>query len=186
MSARRRGALVWLLLVLGPLLPGIAPALADTTSNEEYKLKAALIYKLARFVEWPAASLQKRFRICVLGEDPFGPALDVLEKRTLYTLPIEVRRSTSLGEEIDDCGVLFITSGETRKMKSLLPGLKDRSVLTIGDAEDFAELGGMMQMSLIRKKIRFTVNLQSIEDAGLKVAAPLLELSTILRPGDTE
>lgn len=68
----------------------------------------------------------------------------------------------------------------------LLPTLKDRSVLTIGDAEDFAELGGMMQMSLKRKKIRFTVNLQSIEDAGLKVAAPLLELSTILRSGDAE
>lgn len=185
MRDRKRKFLLWLMLA-GLLLPAVAPALADTTPSGEYKLKAALIYKLARFVEWPAGSLQETFRICVLGEDPFGSALDVLEKRKLYALPIEVRRSKDLGAKIDDCGVLFITKGETRNIKSLLPTLKDRSVLTIGDAEDFAELGGMMQMSLKRKKIRFTVNLQSIEDAGLKVAAPLLELSTIVRPGDTE
>ena len=185
MRGQRLKLLLWLMLA-GLLLPGMAPALAGTTPNDEYKLKAALIYKLARFVEWPSGSLQNRFRICVLGEDPFGSALDVLENRRLYSLPIEVRRSKDLGTEIDDCGVLFITKGETRNMKPLLPALKDRSVLTIGDAEDFAELGGMIQMSLIRKKIRFTVNLRSIEGAGLKVAAPLLELSTILRPGDTE
>lgn len=185
MSVQRKRAFLWLLL-LGTLLPGIAPAWADTTPNEEYKLKAALIYKLARFVEWPANNVKQRFRICVVGNDPFGPALDVLEKRRLSTFPIEVKRKPELEASFDECDLLFVTKRETRKMGSLLLKLKNRSVLTIGDADDFARLGGMMQMSLKRKKIRFTVNLQSIEDAGLKVAAPLLELSTVLRPGNTE
>lgn len=170
--------------MLGLLLPGIAPARAEPTPSAEYKLKAALIYKLARFVEWPAEDLQESFRICVRGTDPFGAALDVLATRKLYDRPIEIHRSSDAPVDIENCGVLFITKEEAQNVQSLLQRLKKRSVLTIGDAETFARLGGMVQMSLAGKKIRFTVNLQSVEAAGLKVAAPLLELSTVIRPAD--
>ena len=53
---------------------------------------------------------------------------------------------------ITDCSVLFVTREAARNMQTLRAALNNQSVLTIGDAEDFAELGGMMQMSLKRKK----------------------------------
>src|SRR5580704_16994746 len=45
----------------------------------EYRVKAVFLYNFARFIDWPAEAFQKSdelFSICVLGEDPFGQALD--------------------------------------------------------------------------------------------------------------
>src|ERR1700756_4784994 len=45
----------------------------------EYAVKAAYLYKFTPFVEWPASAFAgpgSPFNVCVLGDDPFGPALD--------------------------------------------------------------------------------------------------------------
>ena len=157
------------------------PAAADTTPTREYELKAALIYKLARFVEWPEGHLRDALRICVLGRDPFGSAIDALEARKRNELPIEVWRIAADDARLGACSILFITREKATGMKLLRSKLKGQPILTIGDSEAFARSGGTIQMALERKKIRFIVNLWSAEEAGLKIAAPLLDLSTVIR-----
>ena len=51
---------------------------AQSAKPSEYQVEAAYLYNFGRFVEWPAkgSALSSSFTICVLGEDPFGPALD--------------------------------------------------------------------------------------------------------------
>ena len=45
--------------------------------TDEYRLKAAFLFNLAKLVEWPAPSFQpgEPLSICVLGKNPFGSAL---------------------------------------------------------------------------------------------------------------
>src|SRR5437667_10716183 len=65
-------AVVWMLMAI----PGMA---AEDSKPSEYQVKAAYLYNFGRFVEWPSKSASAKgnsFTICVLGQDPFGPALD--------------------------------------------------------------------------------------------------------------
>src|SRR5467141_116362 len=69
-------ALVAVGAIFGPLrLP------AQKSKPREFEVKATYLYNFARFVEWPttaAAAKSDSFPICVLGQDPFGPALDTI------------------------------------------------------------------------------------------------------------
>ena len=42
----------------------------------EYEMKAAFIYNFAVFTAWPSGS-EKETRLCVIGKDNFGNALDL-------------------------------------------------------------------------------------------------------------
>ena len=44
-----------------------------------YSVKAGFLFNFLRFIEWPASAFTRPdqpFRLCIIGEDPFGPALD--------------------------------------------------------------------------------------------------------------
>jgi hypothetical protein len=71
-------------VILGVSLAG-QPAPARPA--EEYRVKAAALYNLARFVSWPASSfpnVSAPLAICVLGEDPFGAQLDGMEAMAVW------------------------------------------------------------------------------------------------------
>lgn len=157
---------------------------SDVPPSDEYKLKAALIYKLAKFIEWPNRGYgipDKSFGICVLGDDPFGTALDVLNTHRIKGRQITIHRM-AYSEEIKAgaCRVLFISDSKQPFMKSMLQNLQYQPILTIGDTKGFAEKGGVIQLSSGERRTSFRINLTSGKRAGLEIAAPLLELATIV------
>ncbi len=162
------------------LLLAIDPRWALAVSSE-YKLKAALIYKLTRFVEWPENMPRRSdFGICILGRDDFGSAVDALESRQVGGLPIRIRRLVQ-SEAVDEhCQILFVSESKRPFLRSILASLEGRPILTIGDVEGFAHKGGMIEFIRGRKRIGFRINLRQATRAGLKLSAPLLELSTIV------
>lgn len=169
-----------LLLVLYPL-----QLMADSVSAE-YKLKAALIYKLTRFVEWPKVSdntskqQQNHFGLCILGRDDFGTALDTLNGRKVGTAVIFVQRFKQSGSINKYCQLVFISDSKQAFLTSIINSIRQYPILTIGDSPDFAKKGGMIQLIHGDKRIGFNINLQRAKASGLKISAPLLELSTIV------
>lgn len=172
--------LCWLLIML-PLQPFAAPPTA------EYKLKAALIYKLSKFVEWPeparAGSL-RNFGVCLLGEDTFGAALDVLEEQKALGVPIRIQRFTQSNSIDSGCQMVFISKSKHTFLRSILQKLQNQPILTLGDTAGFAEQGGIIEFTRGEKRIGFKINLVSAKQSGLKIAAPLLELATIIGSPD--
>ncbi len=150
----------------------------------EYKLKAALIYKLSKFVEWPDATAvdqAQSFGVCLLGEDSFGSALDALEKKTILGVPVKVYRFSQSESITHDCRVLFISKSKQGFLQKIVNKLQDQPILILGDTEDFAEQGGMIQFTYVKKRIGFKINLDRAKGSELKIAAPLLELATIVK-----
>jgi len=75
-SAHRLAALMLVVLAIAPSAP---LARAQASPPSEYQVKAAFLFNFAKFVDWPPASFaspQAPFSICLLGKDPFGPAID--------------------------------------------------------------------------------------------------------------
>src|ERR1051325_6362323 len=68
---------------------------AQSSVADEYPVKAAFLFNFAKFVEWPAVTFKNPedpITICVLGQNPFGTALeDVVRNKTVANRPFVVR-----------------------------------------------------------------------------------------------
>jgi hypothetical protein len=159
---------------------------AQTEISKEYKVKAAFLFNFSQFVEWPAEAFpeaQTPLVIGVVGEDPFGAYLDEIvrgEKVKDHTLVVQRFHQV---EEIKACHILFISQSETKHLEQILASLKGRSILTVGDAEDFAKNGGMIRFVAEKTKIRFRVNLVAAKAANLTISSKLLRPAEIVAPG---
>jgi hypothetical protein len=79
--------------------------------------------------------------------------------------------------EIKTCHVLFISRSETDRLEQILASVKGRNILTVGDAEDFALRGGMIQLVTEKNKIRMRINLEAVKAAGLTISSKLLRVA---------
>ena len=175
--------LLWLLLAASN---GLGQAKPD-----EYQVKAAYLYNFGRFVEWPAKLTTANtgsFNICILGEDPFGPALDTtLAGEMIANQKVAARRISSLQESID-CQILFISASEAKRLNKIIESLGNSAVLTVSDIPQFSQRRGMIQLVMEGNRIRFEVNLAATQRAGLTLSSELLKVATAVRkdpqPGD--
>jgi hypothetical protein len=164
--------------VLCGLLLIALPALGDVSA--EYKLKAGLLFNIAKFVEWPAtahAYAASPIVIGVLGDDPFGPALEeIVRDRPINGRLVVIQRARRL-EELPVCHVLFISDSERGRQVAILAQLGDRPVLTISESADFVSRGGVIRLLMEDQKVKFEVNAGAAEQAQLKISAQLLSLA---------
>ena len=152
----------------------------------EYEVKAAFLYNFAKFTAWPSPSGQAEdvFTICILGDDPFGPALDLLKGKPVDGRPVEVHRLTKPAE-IGRCRMVFVGPPHARDIGSLAEKLRDQPVLTIGDGPGFVRSGGMIGFVLSDGRVRFEISPGRISPTGLTVSSQLLKLAIIVRAGDS-
>jgi YfiR/HmsC-like len=149
----------------------------------EYQVKAAFLFNFARFVEWPPrapANSEEPVALCVLGDDPFGDALDrAVAGKTLNDRTMAVRRGRKV-QELNGCEVLFISTSEKGRLPEILTALRTVHVLTVGECEDFAAQGGEVQFTLEDNHVRFIINVDATDRAGLKVSSKLLGLAHVV------
>lgn len=179
---RMRGA--WglrfaVLLVAGP---GLA---AQGVRASEYQVKAVFLFNFAQFVDWPAAAFPDSVTplvIGILGDDPFGGVLDqTVRDERLGARAFRVRRYQSV-DEITTCHILFISRAEGPRSNVILAGLKHRPILTVSEADGFAERGGMIRFVTDRNRIRLQINLEAAEAAHLTISSKLLRVAEIVTP----
>ena len=156
-------------------------AAAQVTGPVEYEVKAAFIHNIARFVEWRAGfQPEKVLRLCVMGEDPFGPAIDVLKGKPINDMSWEIAQLRP-GAEVLGCNVLFIAASERANLGRILAGAADFGILTVGDSEDYAARGVMVNFFLERNKVRFEINDAAVHREGLNISSQLLKLARIVK-----
>jgi hypothetical protein len=156
---------------------------AQSTKPTDYDVKAVYLFNFGRFVEWPSAVFAKSdlFTICVLGEDPFGPALDAtLSTETIGGKNVTARRISSPAEGVN-CQILYLSSAAESRLTQVIESLDRGAVLTVSDIPRFSQRGGMIQFVPDGKKVRFEVNLTAVQRAGLNLSSELLKVATAVR-----
>jgi hypothetical protein len=171
---------------LGPFLAAcwlgvfsLAGAARAEVAASEYDVKAAFLFNFTKFVEWPPAAFADEhspLKLCVLGENPFGKALRVLMEdevggRKLTFVHLETVNN------LETCHVLYVSRSERDRLPQVLAGLHGAPVLTVGDAPGFIDQGGMINFILEGSKVRFDVNQEAAEQAGIKISSRLLALA---------
>lgn len=158
---------------------GLAAA-SPAAAVSEYELKAAFLYNFASFTEWPPAAAPG-MRVCVLGQDPFGLALDGLQGKTVQGVALEVRR-VNTAAEARACRILFIGIDSADELAAALAVLRASPVLTVADSKDAARRGVMIGLVTDGGRIGFEINAGVTREAGLVLSSKLLRLARQLHP----
>src|SRR5258708_5129608 len=157
----RRAASCWLLFLLHLSL--LLPQLRAQTPQEAAR-RAACLYKLTDFVDWPTqafAEAQSPFVIGVLGADPYGKTLDeIVQNEVVKNRKVIVQRYGSVAE-IRTCHILFISQSEEKRLEEILLALKGKNILTVGDTENFAVRGGVLRVPTESNNRRLRIKLHS-------------------------
>ncbi len=177
-------------LALASVLIAVPCLQAQGAKPTDYDVKAVYLYNFGRFVEWPSSVIAKSdvYNICILGQDPFGPALDAtLAGETIGGKNISAKR-ISTPQEAVDCQILFMSAAEENQLNRIIEALDKGAILTVSDMPRFSRRGGMIQFVVEGKKVRFEVNLTAVQRAGLTLSSELLKVATAVRrnssPGD--
>ena len=89
------------------LLPSSATA-EQSVSVDDVKL--ALVYKIARFVTWPAESSDP-FLLCVTGGSAYDAARSKLAGRSIREREVRVEEANMTVDSQQRCDALYIASG---------------------------------------------------------------------------
>jgi len=151
----------------------------ETRTYGEYAVKAAFLYNFAKFTHWPAAAGGAEaapIRVCVLGRDPFGTALDSFEGRRIRGRAVETLRVSTLAKA-RSCQVLFISASAAGNLAAILEELRQVPVLTVTDLPRGAAAPSIVRLETVAKKVRFAIDAERAAAAGLSFSSKLLSLA---------
>ncbi|MFZ4394573.1 MAG: YfiR family protein [Kiritimatiellia bacterium] len=175
-----------LLAAVGWLACGTFDAHAQGSQRSEYEVKAAFLPLFAQFVKWPPMSFADTnapLVIGILGDDPFGEALDraVKNLNAVDNRKLVIKRSRKVAD-VKSCHVLFICKSEKDRLDQILADIAGGggAVLTVGDTDGFAARGGMINFVLRENKVRFEINRDAAAHRNLCISSELLSLANIV------
>jgi uncharacterized protein DUF4154 len=175
---------VWILGSALGLVP-VSGLAAQAARPSEYQVKAVFLFNFAQFVDWPPNAVtdsQAPLIIGVLGSDPFGDVLDATVHGEHRGGRSFVVRRYQRVEDVRTCDILFISRPAADRPEGVLADLKDRPILTVSDADGFAEHGGMIGFVTDRNRIRLKINLAVAQAAHLTISSKLLRVAEIINP----
>jgi len=181
-ALRRLAPRVASLLLGVVLIFGHLDSAAQPNAAGEMEIKAAFLFNFAKFVDWPAGTLlhsDDPIWFCLWGGESFEPVLTrTVEGKNVDGHPLRVRSMHSL-PEIRGCQILFVSAFRDARwpqpLQENLPG-----VLTVGEEENFARAGGVINFVLENDHISFEINVDASGRSGVKISSKLLSLARIV------
>lgn len=151
--------------------------------SKEYQLKSVLLWRLGQFTDWPTNAFESPTSplvIGIVGENPFGDALALAVKdETAHGRQILVQPIHQMSE-LKNCHILYINEPNPRALQQTLEVVGHRSILTVGDTEGFARVGGMVRFVTEHNKIKLRVNLGAVAAAHLTIDARVLRAAELV------
>jgi hypothetical protein len=142
-------------------------------------VEAAFLRNFARYVVWPEAAFASDsapWTICMLAAEQFD---DTLEKtfsgRVEQGRRFEVVRAKG-PEQLQGCQIVFIGTSNAARRRALLTELRRQPVLTVGEAPEFLDEGGIVRLQA-GERIEMGINLDQARAASLTIPSKILEVA---------
>ncbi len=179
----------WRLFALAASLAAFSCAGADAPPAAppvagEAQIKAAFLYNFIKFVEWPPkrfAAGDRPIEVGILGADGIADEFEAdVRGRSAHSRRIRVSRISSPAEA-KASDVVFIGAQADPRAAEILGAVRGSPVLTVGESERFASLGGIITFTLSKGSVRFEINSGEGDRSGLRISFQLLKLATLIR-----
>jgi len=164
------------------------PAIAQTSKPSQTDVQAIYLYNFAKFVRWPATppgAPGVPIDICIAGQKAY---VDTLAKAVageqIDGRPLAVRAVESPEGEAG-CSILFIGASVREHLDPLLAATAGKPMVTVSDIPGFLERGGAIQFLLVDNRVRFSVNLESINRSQIAISSELPKVAATVngKPG---
>ena len=155
--------------------------------NQEYKTKANFLVSFAKFTNWPTDiwSSSDRFKLCVLGKDPFGLFLDLLAIRGVKGREIDLLRLRS-SDQAMDCHLVFLATDAVSDEGRVPPELSRRGLFVVTDTPGLRGHGATANLVKEDEHIRCEINVGAARRAALILNTQLLRLGRLTTDADLE
>jgi YfiR/HmsC-like len=165
---------------------GSSASVIDPQGASAPALRAAFMYNFAKFTEWPANVIPRDQPLvfCVTDDGPMAEALEQIVKGRAVGGHALAVRQVALDSGVRACHLLYASGLDAKRANELLGTVDHLPVLTVGDFERFAQMGGVASFFVEDGKMRFAINIDSAHRAGLRVSSKLLMLARIVRSSD--
>lgn len=173
---------VFLFAVVNLILTSVPCRSQSSQENRPFadQVKAAFLCKFALFIEWSPAAFadsDSTFIIGIVGRDPFKEFLDRIAANTMIKDRKILIKRFKRYQKLEYCHILFISDSEEHLLKPILKNLRGQPTLTVGDMKHFIDDGGMINFLMKNDRIRFEINLDAAQNAGLTVSSKLSRLA---------
>ena len=178
---RLRCALAAVWLTTGGQGSACAQSEASPLTVQRAPEVAAIVRGIVQYTRWasPSASV----RLCM--GDAIDPTVEAAFTRAVteqkdgaVAIAVSSRRlAPGAAPDVAECHVLFLNGSMPMQWRSLLLGVLDRPVLTIGFDEEFCSIGGMFCLDNASGKLQIRANLDSISRSGMRINPQLLRLT---------
>ena len=181
-----RHRLFWRILFTTIMAIGSTPITTWAQSASAPELKAAFLFNFARFTEWPADILApaQPLTVCVVEDDLVANVLqDLVKGHPIgdHAVGISRMKVDGVPHEKGACHLLYAPHLNAKMSGVLLDAVKGAAVFTIGDGDEFTQLGGVGSFFLESGKIRFAINVHSAQRARVQLSSRLLTLAKIVK-----
>jgi hypothetical protein len=172
--------LLILLVIAGAAGGSFGSRAAVASGPTEVQVKSALVYNFIKFVDWPASRFAEANSPIVIGVAGSSELRDELEGmvrgRRLYGRELSIVTIDG-PEAAKSTHILFISRVEGKGLDELLGAVRGSAILTLGETREFAKRGGMIWFVPEQGKLRFEINIQVVEESGLRISAQLQKLA---------
>lgn len=172
MSARRQ---LLGILAVACLICGIAPAQVRFSADA---VKAAYLYRITSYVQWPATRRSgTSFTIDVLGDpDTAAKLARLLPDHMVHGHPARMRVITRISE-LGDAQMLYIGPDFGGSIRAAIAAVGDRPVLIVTDEQRGLADGSTINFVEGGQHVRFEVSLTAASRAKLNISSQLLSVA---------
>lgn len=166
----------------------ITAATAFGQSEIEFKVKAAFLFNFAKFTQWPPVTLASAdsFVIGCFSDSEFADVLEAtVAGKTIGSRRVVVKRVAGAAD-LRGCHMLFVGRSRDDDAPALFARAKEMHILTVGESDGFTSRGGMIGFVRADGGVKFTINPQQAERAGLTLSSKLVGLAVNERQGEVQ
>lgn len=117
--------------------------------------------------------------ICVTGSGATERALRELTSGESLNGMRLIVRDTPSARELSSCHVLVLAGA--RPDRELMHRVAPLPILTVGDNPTFLDDGGIIQLKVVDRRVRFEISMPAAAHAGLTLSSQLLRLASSVR-----
>lgn len=175
-------ALLCILAAACTLWLAVPVCCAQPKAAPEYQLKAAFLYNLLQFIEWPEQAFKDAASplvICIYDDRAAGSAFDSYRNEKIRGRQLVFKKFDDMQAGLD-CHILFINTQDKKTLAGIAAKTAGRSILTVGEADGWARLGCIINFFTADNKLRFEINPEAAKKAGLKLSSEILKVAKIV------
>jgi YfiR/HmsC-like len=152
------------------------------SQDKESNLKAAFIYNFTKYIDWENNDADNNFIIGILGTSEIDEPINSIARTSFIKNKRIIVKRFSKVEDIGYCHILFVPGNSRIPIQSVLEKVEkvDKGVLIISEEPGLARLGSGINFVRNNDKLKFEININALNSAGLKASSQLLKLAIIV------